>query len=161
LAPYQYIVFATHGILGTEVPYLQQPALVLSQVDTLEEDGFLTMEEILGLRLNADLVTLSACQTGLGINVKGEGIIGLTRAFMYAGTSSLVVSLWSVADQSTAEFMAHFYRNLKSGMSKAKALRETKLWMIRESYHTDEYGNVVLHNHPFYWAPFVLIGEYQ
>jgi len=91
----------------------------------------------------------------------GEGLVGLTRAFMYAGSPSVLVSLWSVSDPSTAAFMKRFYRNLNKGMTKAKALQETKRWMKEKSYHTDEHGNVIKHDHPFYWAPFILVGAYK
>jgi CHAT domain-containing protein len=96
------------------------------------------------------LVVLSACETGLGKEVKGEGLIGLTRAFLYAGTPSVVVSLWKVADQSTAEVMVRLYRHLKGGrMNKAEALRQAQLEVIREGRFA----------HPYYWAPFVLVGQ--
>jgi len=168
LSHYQYLHFATHGVLCDETkgPWMQS-SLVFSLNGETEEgqeqgnDGFLQMSEVFNLTLQADLVTLSACQTGLGRNVLGEGLVGLTRAFMYAGTPSVVVSLWKVSDPSTAEFMKQFYRFLNKGMNKAEALQETKLWMLEKSYHTDEYGNVTRHDHPFYWAPFILMGEYK
>lgn len=159
LSAYQYIHFATHGVLGKNLPYLRQPALIFSPTHLAKEDGFLTMDEIFHFDLNADLVTLSACNSGLGQEITGEGIIGLTRAFMHAGASSVLVSLWSVSDPSTAAFMKRFYLNLKRGMSKAKALRETRVWMLEDSYHIDKHGNVIKHEHPYYWAPFILIGE--
>ena len=169
LAPYQNIIFSTHGILGNEVPYLQQPALVLSQVDTVEEDGFLTMEEVLGLRLNADLVTLSACKTGLGEQVKGEGVVGLSRSFMYAGTKSVLVSLWSVSSNSTEALMKAFYTYMKQGKSKAEALRLAKRDIRKGTFELSvgrglevtERKIKVSGSHPFFWAPFVLIGEWQ
>jgi len=169
LIPYQNIIFATHGILENEVPYLQQPALVLSQVDTVEEDGFLTMEEILGLRLNADLVTLSACKTGLGEQVKGEGIVGLSRAFMYAGTKSVLVSLWSVSSNSTEALMKAFYTYTKQGKSKSEALRLAKRDIRKGTFELSigrglevtERKIKVSGSHPFFWAPFVLIGEWK
>ena len=111
------------------------------------------MNEILNLELKADLVVLSACQTGLGTFKQGEGIIGLTRAFMYAGARSILVSLWNINDSSTAGFMTCFYEMMRQGKCKAEALQLAKLNMIhseRSAYH-----------HPFYWAPFILIGEAQ
>jgi CHAT domain-containing protein len=100
--------------------------------------------------LNADLVVLSACETGLGKEVKGEGLVSLTRAFMYAGTPSVVASLWKVADLSTAELMTRFYRHLKDGkLSKAEALRQAQLELIQEGRF----------DHPYFWSPFVLIGR--
>ncbi len=80
---------------------------------------------------------------------------------MYAGTPSVVVSLWSVEDKSTATFMKRFYHFLNNGSNKMEALRKTKRWMIEKSYSTDEYGNVIYHKHPFYWAPFILVGSYN
>jgi CHAT domain-containing protein len=99
--------------------------------------------------LNADLVVLSAYKTGLGKEVRGEGLIGLTRAFMYAGARSLVVSLWQVADPSTAELMLKFYERLDRASDKAESLRQAKLEMIRSARYA----------HPFYWAPFILVGD--
>ncbi|MBI3951072.1 MAG: CHAT domain-containing protein [Acidobacteria bacterium] len=105
--------------------------------------------EIFNLNLNADLVVLSACRTGLGKEVRGEGLIGLTRAFLYAGASSLAVSLWEVADRSTAEFMMGFYQQLNRVGDKAEALRRAKLELIQSGRYA----------HPYYWAPFLLLGE--
>ena len=171
LTPYQNIIFATHGILGTKVSCLQQPALVLTQVDQGEEDGFLTMDEVLGLRLNADLVTLSACETGLGKQIKGEGVVGLSRAFMYAGTKSLLVSLWSVSNNSTEAFMKTFYGYVKKGKSKAEALRLAKQELRNGRFEIDDPQGIAIEgkaakilvegSHPFFWAPFVLIGEWE
>lgn len=148
---YLYEHYATHGALAGDVPNLREPALVLSLPQTAQsvEDGYLTMSEIFGLRLGAELVTLSACNTRMGEAVPGEGLIGLTRAFYYAGTPSVVASLWSVADESTAELMVSFYRYLRDGKSKAEALTLAK----RELRHAPRYSN------PFFWAPFVLVGE--
>ena len=98
-------------------------------------------------------MVLSACQSGLGKTVKGEGIIGLTRAFLYAGVSSVVVSLWNVQDASTAELMKQFYRHLRAGKGKAEALRQAKLNMIR--------SDIPAYRFPYFWAPFVLVGQAQ
>jgi CHAT domain-containing protein len=127
----------------------------------LFSDGMLQTYEIFNLGIDAELTVLSACQTGLGELKAGEGLVGLTRAFMYAGSPSVLVSLWSVSDPSTAAFMRRFYRNLNKGKTKAEALRETKIWMKEKSYHTDEHGNVIKHNQPFYWAPFILAGAHE
>jgi CHAT domain-containing protein len=108
--------------------------------------------EIFDLKLNADLVVLSACQTGLGKLIRGEGMVGLTRAFMYAGTPSVVVSLWSVSDISTADLMAEFYKNLIiNKLSKTDALRKAQLALINNPGFS----------HPFYWAPFILVGDWR
>ncbi|MBN1348282.1 CHAT domain-containing protein [candidate division KSB1 bacterium] len=152
---YRLLHFSAHGLLDERQPMYS--GLALTQDDDPAEDGFLQSYEIFDLKLNADLVTLSACETGLGALKQGEGIIGLTRAFLYAGCKSVVVSLWSVADASTAELMAHFYRNLNQGMSKADALRQAKLALMRQSV---DMGQVRLsYANPFFWAPFVLIGD--
>jgi CHAT domain-containing protein/Tfp pilus assembly protein PilF len=145
LSQYRYIHFATHGILNENKP--QFSGLVLTQDDDPTEDGFLQMREILNLKLNADLVVLSACRTGLGKLVRGEGIIGLTRAWMYAGTPSVMVSLWAVNDASTAKLMEMFYKYLKKGMDKTNALRKAKLRLLKKT------GAVRG------WAGFVLMGE--
>src|SRR5207253_2131109 len=120
LSQYRYVHFATHGFLDNVHPELS--GLVLSQVDRdgNEVDGFLRLVEIFNLKLPAELVVLSGCRTGLGKEVNGEGLIGLTRGFMYAGAARVMVSLWDVNDQATAELMARFYRGvLKEKLSPA------------------------------------------
>jgi tetratricopeptide (TPR) repeat protein len=144
----RYVLFSTHGILGNEIPYIKQPALVLNLVGNKEEEGFLTATEIFNMSLNADLVGLSACQTGLGIQSAGEGVVGLSRAFMYAGTDSVLVSLWSVSDESTYKLMVKFFEGLRQGKDKLTALKEAKNYLRTSGY-----------DNPFYWAPFILIGE--
>ena len=153
LSTYRFLHFAAHGVLnGADTP-IGEPALVLSQVGDPGEDGFLTMGEVLGLRLAADLVVLSACQTGLGEIVPGEGVMGLMRAFFHAGTRSAAVSLWSVNDQSTSDLMRSFYDGLVkrppacAESDKACALNEARK-QVR-----------AVHPHPYYWAPFVYFGE--
>jgi CHAT domain-containing protein len=113
------------------------------------EDGLLETREIFNLKLSADLAVLSACQTGMGKEVTGEGLVGLTRAFFYAGVPSLVVSLWNVVDGSTPGLMLDFYRNQDRLHNKAKALQAAKLTMIARGTFA----------HPSYWAPFILLGE--
>ena len=145
-----YLHFATHGYIDESKPELS--SLVLAQNDDPEEDGFLNADEIYKLDLNADLVVLSACQTGLGKLVSGEGMVGLTRAFMYAGTPTVLVSLWSVSDVSTSTLMEEFYRNLiKKKLGKTEALRDAQLTMLGRKQFA----------HPFYWAPFVIIGDWR
>ena len=150
LDKFNYIHFATHGLIDEDKPDLS--SLVLTSEKNSGEDGFLQASEIFDLKLNADLVVLSACQTGLGKLVRGEGMVGLTRAFMYSGTPSVLVSLWSVSDMSTADLMGEFYKNLiKTKLSKTEALRKAQLTLIAgEKY-----------SHPFYWAPFILIGDWR
>ena len=169
LTRFRYLHFATHGLLGNQVKGAwQQPSLVLSLYGEEQDedgksknDGFLQMSEVFNLPMHADLVTLSACQTGLGDFVQGEGLVGLTRAFLYAGTPSVVVSLWNVSDLATAHFMEQFYQNLNNnGMSKVEALREAKLDML-EWFYIDKTGQYQTHHHPYYWAPFILIGDWH
>ena len=108
--------------------------------------------EVFNLKLPAELVVLSACQTGLGKEVKGEGLVGLTRGFMYAGSPRVVVSLWSVNDEATAELMTRFYRGmLKEGLRPAKALQAAQVSMLKEKRYSA----------PFYWAAFTLQGEWR
>jgi CHAT domain-containing protein len=144
--------FATHGLLNSEHPDLS--GLVLSLVDEkgAPVDGFLRMHEIYNLKLPADLVVLSACQTALGREMRGEGLIGLTRGFLYAGARAVVASLWQVDDESTAELMKRFYRAmLKENRRPADALRAAQLEMSRDKRWSA----------PFYWAGFVLQGEWR
>jgi CHAT domain-containing protein len=148
LRDYRYVHFATHGLFNEKSPKLS--GLVMAQDTTSNEDGILYLGEIYNLDLNADLVTLSACETGLGQIAKGEGIIGLTRGFLYAGAANLLVSLWQVNDQTTADLMVDFYGNMLNGQTKAVALRQAKLNLIRSH---PEYAK------PYYWAPFVLVGR--
>ncbi len=152
LDDYRYVLFSCHGILPDKINYLTQPALVLSQPDPVtKEDGYLTMADVFGMKLNADLVVLSACNTGLGEYQHGEGIMGLTRAFLYAGTPAVAVTLWSVESMSSKTFTTGFFQNLKSGKKRAEALQDIKLKMI--------HGDNELNKHPFFWAPLVLFGE--
>ncbi len=148
--------FSAHGLLDENQPLYS--GVVLTQDDKEKDDGLLQTYEIFNLDLNADLVTLSACETGLGKLQRGEGLIGLTRAFMYAGAKSVMVSLWSVHDQSTTYLMKEFYKNLKEKSLKPKnALRMAKLQLLKET--TELQGTEISYSNPFYWAPFVLIGE--
>jgi len=147
LTDFGYIHFATHAIVDEEKPELS--GIVLAQDPSSTEDGTLHSGEIYSLRMNAELVVLSACETGLGRIVQGEGIMGLTRGFIYAGAENLVVSLWRVADRSTARLMVEFYRSMLESGGKAESLREAKLKMIESGRFASAY----------YWAPFVLLGR--
>jgi CHAT domain-containing protein len=152
LSQYRIVHFATHGLLDSQHPELS--GVVLSLVDALgrEQDGFLRLHEIYNLKLNADLVVLSACQTALGKEVRGEGLIGLTRGFMYAGTPRVVASLWRVDDRATAELMKRFYQAmLKTGLRPAAALRTARVSMLKEKNWSA----------PHYWAAFTLQGEWR
>ncbi|MEJ7617316.1 MAG: CHAT domain-containing protein [Pyrinomonadaceae bacterium] len=148
---YRVIHIATHGLLNAARP--QFSGLVLSLVgDAAGGDGFLRTDEIFNLRLGSPLVMLSACETGLGREKRGEGVIGLTRAFMYAGAPTVGVSLWSVADRSTADLMTDFYRRLlAAGGTPPAALRAAQQSMIAGKKYSA----------PFYWAPFVLVGDWR
>lgn len=147
---YRFIHFATHGLINERQPDFS--SIVFADDETSDEDGFLQTAEIFNLSLNTDLVVLSACETGLGKMVRGEGMIGLSRAFIYAGSPSVLVSLWKVADQSTATLMTNFYTHLvKEEIGKAGALRRAQLAIVKSENYA----------HPFYWAAFVLIGDHQ
>jgi CHAT domain-containing protein len=149
---YRVVHFATHGLLDAERP--QFSGVILSLVGNQGAvDGFLRTDEVFNLKLGSPVVMLSACETGLGKEKRGEGVIGLTRAFLYAGAPTVGVSLWSVSDRSTAELMTEFYRNLlgQPGGSLTAAMRTAQQKMIAGK----KYSN------PFYWAPFVLVGEWK
>jgi CHAT domain-containing protein/tetratricopeptide (TPR) repeat protein len=149
---YKYVHFATHGYLDSQQPELS--AIVLSMVDEHghPEDGFLRVHDIYNLQLPADVVVLSACQTGLGKEVRGEGLVGLTRGFMYAGAARVVVSLWSVSDKATADLMARFYsRMLSAKLSPSAALRAAQLEIAEEKRWSS----------PYFWAPFILQGDWK
>lgn len=152
LRDYRILHVATHGLLNIEHPDLS--GVLLSMVDEHGQNvnGFLRMHDIYSLDLSADLVVLSACRTGLGKNVHGEGIVGLPSGFMYSGAKTVVASLWKVDDNATAEFMTYFYAAmLRDGAPPATALRSAKLEMQKQPQWRE----------PFYWAGFILQGEYR
>jgi len=152
LSQYRYVHFSTHGLLNSVHPELS--GLVFSLVNERGEpqDGFLLAHEIFNLKLPAEAVVLSACETGLGLDLKGEGLISLTRGFMYAGAPRVVVSLWAVSDQATTELMVRFYHGvLKEGMRPAAALRAAQLSLMNDKRWVS----------PYYWAPFTLQGEWR
>jgi CHAT domain-containing protein/tetratricopeptide (TPR) repeat protein len=152
LGQYRIIHFATHGLLNSEHPELS--GLVFSLVDRQgkPQNGFLRLHEVYNLNLPAELVVLSACQTGLGKDVKGEGLVGLTRGFMYAGAARVMASLWQVDDLATAELMKRFYAKvLGEGLRPAAALRDAQVEMWKQKqWHA-----------PYYWAGFTLQGEWK
>jgi CHAT domain-containing protein/Tfp pilus assembly protein PilF len=153
LAQYRYVHFATHVLLDTRRPELSGVVLSLVAPDGKEQDGFLRANEIYNMSLDADLVALSGCRTGLGKEVSGEGLVGLTRGFMYAGASRVLVSLWDVGDRSTATLMERFYKEMlaRPRMTPAAALRRAQLEM---------WGSTRWRA-PYYWGAFVLQGEYR
>ncbi|HKO35395.1 MAG TPA: CHAT domain-containing tetratricopeptide repeat protein [Pyrinomonadaceae bacterium] len=144
--------FATHAYVDDKYP--ERSGIVLSLFDQkgLPQEGYLSMDAIYGLRLPVQLVVLSGCKTGLGKEVQGEGLIGLTRAFMYAGASGVAASLWKVDDDATAELMKRFYEGMfQQGLTPAAALRQAQIGMWNE-------GNW---RHPYYWAGFIIQGQYD
>ncbi len=152
LAEYRIVHFATHGLLNNEHPELS--GIILSMVDEngRPQNGFLRLHDIYNLDLPVDLVVLSACNSGLGKNVRGEGLVGIVRGFMYAGAERVVASLWKVDDEATGELMKVFYRSiLKQGATPAAALRKAQVTMWRQKRWQS----------PFYWAAFVLQGEWM
>jgi CHAT domain-containing protein len=115
LDQYKYLALLTHGILDNELPYVKEPALVFTQVNT--EDGFLTMTEVMGLKLNCEVAALTACRTGIGRRVSGEGVMHMGRGFQYAGAKSVLMSLWNVAEDSTTYMVERFFTYLKDGQA--------------------------------------------
>lgn len=152
LSSYQVVHFATHGIIDSRHP--ERSGLMLSTVDERGRpiDGLLSLQDIYSLRLDADLVVLSACETALGQEVQGEGLLSLTRGFFYAGVPSIVSSLWTIRDRATATLMRHFYHHLLiDGDGPSKALRKAQIFMWQQRSSRD----------PYFWAPFVLEGDWQ
>lgn len=150
LNQYRIIHFATHALVNGKTPELSGIVLSLTDEQGQSLDGFLRLHEIFNLQLNADLVVLSGCKTALGKDVKGEGLIGLTRGFMYAGARRVVASLWSVEDRATSELMKQFYKAyLSDRINVAAALRAAQIDMIKAK------------KAPYYWAAFTLQGEWQ
>jgi CHAT domain-containing protein len=152
LAQYRIVHFATHGLLDSKHPELS--GLVFSLVDRKgrPQNGFLDLQDVYNLNLPADLVVLSACGTALGKDVQGEGLVGLTRGFMYAGATRVMASLWSVDDAATAELMRRFYDALlRQDLPPTAALRQAQVRMSKQEQWKD----------PFYWAGFVIEGDWQ
>jgi CHAT domain-containing protein len=152
LSQYRYVHFATHGLLNSKHPELS--GVFLSRFNELgqPQDAFLQLHDVYNLKLSADLVVLSACQTALGKDVRGEGLVGLTRGFMYAGAPRVVASLWKVDDAATADFMREFYSAmLTEGKRPAEALRVAQLRMSKQTQWSS----------PYYWAAFTLQGEWR
>jgi CHAT domain-containing protein len=139
-------------LLDSERPSLSSLLLSLVDEQGRPQDGFLRAHDVYNLKLPAELVTLSACQTGLGKEIKGEGLVGLTRGFMHAGAARVAVSLWNVNDQATSELMARFYQKmLKENQRPAAALRAAQVEMWKQKQWQA----------PYYWAAFVLQGEWR
>lgn len=152
LSDYRVLHFATHGLLDTKHPEFSGLVFSLFDANGKPRDGFLRLNQIYNLNLNSDLVVLSACQTALGKDVRGEGLIGLTRGFMYAGAKRVVASLWKVEDSATAEFMKRFYQNLLvKKLPPAAALRQAQV----------ELKQIPRFRSPYFWAGFALQGEWR
>jgi len=148
LKDYRYLHFATHADLPGKVQGINVPFLLLGQVENRgEDDGFLTLTEVLGLKLDAEMVVLSACLTGRGRVMEGEGVMNFARAFQHAGARSVLVSLWEVASKEAVEYMEIFYKHIREGKSKGEALRLARKEMKEK------------HPNPFFWAVFILYGE--
>ncbi|MFN0088264.1 MAG: CHAT domain-containing protein [Blastocatellia bacterium] len=152
LGDYRIVHFATHGLLDNRQPELSGLAFSLVDRNGNEQDGFLRLHEVYNLRLNADLVVLSACETALGREVRGEGLIGLTRGFMYAGAPRVVASLWNVDDLATAELMKRFYQfMLRDGLRPAAALAAAQVEISQQRRWAA----------PYFWAGFMLQGDWR
>src|SRR4029079_12409059 len=152
IGQYQIVHFATHGFVDSEHPEVS--GIVLSTVgrDGKPTNGLVALPDIYNMDLSAELTVLSACQTALGKDIKGEGLVGLTHSFMSAGSKTVVASLWKVDDQATAILMGDFYEGMfRYGMPPSSALRAAKLKLRNDKRW----------NAPYYWAGFVLQGEYS
>lgn len=146
LGDYRYAVFGTHGILDADIPYVREPALVLAKGSG--SDGFLTMSEVMALKLPAEVVALTACQTGVGRSVGGEGVMGMGRAFQYAGADSVLMSLWPVAEDGAVALAGEFFTALSAGADARAALAKARANVRSRGWE-----------HPFYWAAFVLMSR--
>ena len=152
LGQYRVVHFATHGIVNNSHPELS--GIVLSLVDEKgqPQNGFLRLYDLYNLKLSADLVVLSACQTALGKEIRGEGLVGLTRGFMYAGAPRVIASLWQIDDRASAEFMKRFYEAmLGQNLRPSAALRAAQVSMSQDPRWHE----------PHYWAAFTLQGEWK
>lgn len=164
LADRKVIAFATHGLVPGDLNGLEQPALALTAPDVagIDGDGLLTMEEVLGLKLNADWVVLSACNTGSGEGAGSEAVSGLGRAFFYAGARSLLVSNWPVETVSARLLTADVFKRSAENptLTRAEVLRQTMLWLMDSAGQRDASGKwEFTYAHPLFWAPFTLIGD--
>ena len=152
LDQYQILHFATHALLNEDHPELSSLVLSLFDEQGRHQDGYLRLRDIYNLKLSAQLVVLSACETAVGKEVKGEGLISMVRAFMYSGTPQVLASLWKVDDDATAELMVEFYKqHLDAGLTPAEALRQAQ---IKQSQKKSKQS-------PYYWAAFQLQGDWQ
>ena len=164
LSHYQIVMFATHGLVPGELDGLEQPALALTapEVAGVGGDGLLTMQKVLSLKLDADWVVLSACNTGTGAGAGAEAASGLGRAFFYAGTRAILVTNWSVHSQSARELVTDLFRRQAADpkLSRAEALRKAELTLMDGPGYLDDEGKPVFtYAHPLFWAPYTIIGD--
>jgi len=158
------VAFASHALVPYDLDGLNQPAIALSapSVTGGDDDGLLTMAEILDLKLNADWVVLSACNTGAADGAGAEAVSGLGRAFFYAGTRAVLVSMWPVETSSAKKLTTSLFRHLKNnpGLTKAQAHQKAMLEMIEGPGMLGEDGRAIAsYAHPFFWAPFIIVGD--
>jgi CHAT domain-containing protein len=148
LGQYRYLFFGTHGFLADKIAGVQEPTLVLTQVENKAPDnGFLTFSKVLQLKLDAETVTLAACMTGVGQVMQGEGVLNFARAFQQAGSRSVLVALWNIPVEESLKFYHTFYQALKEGKSKSEALKTA-----RQAVRAKE-------PHPYFWSGIILHGE--
>jgi CHAT domain-containing protein/tetratricopeptide (TPR) repeat protein len=147
LKDYRQVVFATHGLFSNKIPGILEPFLALTMVPP-GTDGLLKMSDVIGLEMTADIVALTACQTGLGHELSGEGVMSMGRAFQFAGARSVIMSLWSVGETASVKLMTNFFRHLKVGKTKLEALKAARDEIRVQGY-----------DHPYFWAAFVLVGN--
>jgi CHAT domain-containing protein len=164
LSGFKILAFATHGLMPGELNGLTQPALALSSpsVTGEEGDGLLTMEEILGLKLDADWVVLSACNTGAGAGAGAEAASGLGRAFFYAGTRALLVTNWSVHSQSARQLVTDLFKRQADDpkLGRSEALRQAMMALVDGPGYLNAEGKTEFaYAHPLFWAPYTIIGD--
>ena len=163
LSGYKVVAFATHGLVSGDLDGLNQPALALSAPDVadVDGDGLLTMEEILGLKLDADWVVLSACNTGAGSGAGAEAASGLGRAFFYAGTRAILVTNWSVHSESARELVTDIFRRQAGDakLTRGEALRQAEMALMDGAGFQDNGKTIFTYGHPLFWAPYSLIGD--
>ena len=141
------VVFATHGAMSSQIPGLMEPFLALTMVPP-GTDGFLKMSDILSMKMNVEIVALTACQTGLGKDVSGEGVMSMGRAFQYAGARSVLMTLWEVEEASATKLTEAFFKHRKDGKSKLEALHAAREEIRKAGYR-----------HPYFWSAFILVGD--
>jgi CHAT domain-containing protein len=164
LTKYKIVAFATHGLAAGELNGLTQPALALTAPDIagIKGDGLLTMEEIISLKLDADWVVLSACNTGAAAGAGAEAASGLGQAFFYAGARALLVTNWSVDSQSAREITSDLFRRQAADakLSRSEALRQSMIALLDSKGFTDKAGTPLFaYAHPLFWAPYSIIGD--